>query len=635
MKKIFTLLFLLSVTIALKGQTRGFGNIDTADLRLTKCDFEKDANAMVLFDKAKVQFNMMGFVTMERHKRVKILNEKGKEEGSVKIEYNNLYGAEEILNIEAQTINLDNGKIVITKVDPKQIYFQHTDKNKDALIISFPDIKEGSVIEYRYKFARSIAANFPAWYFQSNIPTRYSEFTTYFGSTLKFKAFTRTNKPFSKDTTLIGGHVWAVSDISSSKKEAFMRADNDALQCVALLLNEVDSFNGTTVHLNDSWSETGKLLANQKDYYKELDQHLNDEDKLIKQAAELKTDDEKIDFLYNQVKSTISWNGYKNWGSKDGIKSAWKKKVGNSAEVNAILYHLLKRCGVKAYPMLVSTRDNGLIEPNFVDMFQINDLVTYIPVDTGKYYVLDATDKYNTYNQVPYDLLNSYGLCLDKEKNKYDVIFIDTKTPSNNVTFVNGEISADAKMKGTGEISSYGYNRISDLEIYKTTDEKKYKEFLSENDNNLSLSNLKLENTEIDTLPLRQSFDFTYDLNNTDKYIMFSPNIFTSLHNNPFLNDTRSSEIDFGYADNHMIYGRYKIPDGYAIESLPKDANIVMTDKSIRFKRLLGNEDGYISIHYEIRVNRTRFPRSEYPDLHTFYKKMYDLLNEQIILKKL
>ncbi len=123
-------------------------------------------------------------------------------------------------------------------------------------------------------------------------------------------------------------------------------------------------------------------------------------------------------------------------------------------------------------------------------------------------------------------------------------------------------------------------------------------------------------------------------LNNTDNYIMFSPNIFTSLHKNPFLNETRSADIDFGYLNNHMIFGRYKIPEGYIVESLPKDANIVMADKSIKFKRTLGKEDGYISVHYEIRVQRTRFRKTEYDDLHEFYKRMYDMLNEQIILKK-
>ena len=413
-----------------------------------------------------------------------------------------------------------------------------------------------------------------------------------------------------------------------------MRADGDALESVALLITEIEDFSGKTIHLNDSWSSTGKKLADAKDYYKELDQYLSDEDKLIKEAGQLKADDEKIAFMFNAVKTTIGWNGYENWRTTDGIRSAWKKRTGNTAEVNAILYHLLKKSGVKAYPMLVSTRDNGLIEPAFVDIFQVNSLVTYVPVDSTKYYILDATDRYNTYNQIPYNLLNSYGLCLDKDRNKYDMVFIATKTPSREVTVINGDIGADAKMQGKCDILSYGYNRTSDLKLYKTAGEKKFEEFLTGNDNSLKLSNLKLENTEIDTLPLKQNFDFTDDLNNTDNYIFFSPNIFTSLHSNPFFSEKRSSEIDFGFADDHIIFGRYKIPQGYNVESLPKDASLTMSDKSLKFTRTLGKEDGYISLHYKIRIERTKFSKSEYPDLREFYKKMYDLLNEQIILKK-
>jgi hypothetical protein len=634
LKKLFTILILLCGVLTTRAQIRGFGNIDTADLKLTTCDFEKDANAMVLFDRAKVLFSLMGTVTMERHKRIKILNEKGKEQGNVRVEYNNLYGVEHVLNIEAQTINLDKGKIVVSKIDPKLFYFEHTDKNKDALVISFPNVREGSVIEYRYTLARTISANFPAWYFQSDIPTRYSEFDAYFNPRIKFSALYRKNLEFLRDTTLPGGHTWAVSNMSSSKKEAFMRADGDALESVALLITEVEDFTGKTIHLNDSWSSTGKKLAEAKDYYKELDQSLSDEGKLIKAAGELKTDDEKIAFMFNAVKTTIGWNGYENWRTTDGIKNAWKKRTGNSAEINAILYHLLKKSGVKAYPMLVSTRDNGLIEPNFVDIFQVNNLVTYVPVDSTKYYILDATDRYNTYNQIPYNLLNSYGLYLDKDRDKYDMVFIATKTPSREVTVINGDIGTDAKMQGKCDILSYGYNRTGDLELYKTEGEKKYEEFLTENDNSLKLSNLKLENTEIDTLPLKQNFDFTDDLNNTDNYIFFSPNIFTSLHSNPFFSEKRSSEIDFGFADDHIIFGRYKIPPGYNVESLPKDASLMLSDKSLKFKRTLGKEDGYISLHYEIRIVRTKFSKSEYPNLREFYKKMYDLLNEQIILKK-
>ena len=161
MKRLFTLAILLFISLTLRGQIRGMGNIDTADLKLTTCDFEKDANAMVLFDRAKIVFTMFGNA-MERHRRIKILNDKGKEQGNIKIEYHNLYGVDHIVNIEAQTINLENGKIVITKVDPKLFYPVHIDKNKDYIAFTFPAVKAGSVLEYRYILDRNVSTNFSA-----------------------------------------------------------------------------------------------------------------------------------------------------------------------------------------------------------------------------------------------------------------------------------------------------------------------------------------------------------------------------------------------------------------------------------------------------------------------------------------
>jgi hypothetical protein len=632
LKKLFTLLIILFITLSLRAQTRGFGYIDTADLKLTSCDFEKDANAMVLFDKAKIYFTMDGNA-MERHRRIKILNEKGKGEGDIKIEYHNLYGVDHILKLEAQTINLDNGKIIITKVDPKSFYAKHTDQSKDAIVFSFPDVKPGSVLEYRYTLVRNVSCNFPAWYFQSEIPTRYSEFSAYFDARLKFKSLTRINQPFLKDSIILDGHLWSMDNIQSSKKESYMRSQGDALESISLVLTAMD-LGGKTTELYDTWSSIGKRLANEKEYYKELDQHLPDEEVLIKKAAALNTEDEKISFLFNEVKSSISWNGSENWKSNEGIKSAWKRKSGNTAEINAILYHLLKKSGIKAYPMLVSTRENGSLQRDFVNMFQINSLVAYVPVDGTKFYVLDATNKYNTYNETPFDFLNSYGLCLDKENDKYDMIFIEAKVPAREIILVDADISTDAKMKGTGEVASYRYNRTNELEFYKTQGEKKFEEFLTGRDNNIKISNLKLKDMEVDTLPLTQSFEFTYDLNNSDNYIFFCPNIFTSLHDNPFLSEKRNAGIDFGYGDDRIINGRYKIPKGYVVESLPKNANIVMADKGIKFKRMLVAEDGYISVRYEINVKRTQFKRAEYPDLYEFYKRMYEMLNEQIVLKK-
>jgi hypothetical protein len=106
------------------------------------------------------------------------------------------------------------------------------------------------------------------------------------------------------------------------------------------------------------------------------------------------------------------------------------------------------------------------------------------------------------------------------------------------------------------------------------------------------------------------------------------------MRTNPFLSESRFAPIDFGYGDVRIIVGRYKIPPGYNVESLPKDANMVMPDKSVRFKRMLEKEDGYISLHYEIDIKRTHFSKSEYSGLREFFRRMYEMLDEQIILKK-
>src|SRR5476651_1705 len=67
--------------------TQAYGKVDMADMELKACDFEKDANAMVLFDKADSYFEDDYRITMARHKRIKIFNDNGKNEANIRIEY--------------------------------------------------------------------------------------------------------------------------------------------------------------------------------------------------------------------------------------------------------------------------------------------------------------------------------------------------------------------------------------------------------------------------------------------------------------------------------------------------------------------------------------------------------------------
>ena len=82
MKKLLSLIALLCLFSAVNARVCAFSNIDTADLKLTSCEFEKDAIAEVLFDRDGVYFSMAGFLAHERYHRTRIFNENGKEFGA-------------------------------------------------------------------------------------------------------------------------------------------------------------------------------------------------------------------------------------------------------------------------------------------------------------------------------------------------------------------------------------------------------------------------------------------------------------------------------------------------------------------------------------------------------------------------
>jgi hypothetical protein len=78
MKKYFILFLLGLSAFTVRAQIQptvpvetAFGKIDMADLEMTSCDFEKDANAMVLFDRAEMACGIPE-ILMERQKRIKI-----------------------------------------------------------------------------------------------------------------------------------------------------------------------------------------------------------------------------------------------------------------------------------------------------------------------------------------------------------------------------------------------------------------------------------------------------------------------------------------------------------------------------------------------------------------------------------
>jgi hypothetical protein len=632
MRKIFTPLLLCLIAFTVVAQNKQaapvvepqpYGKIDKADLEMTSCDFEKDASAEVLFDVGKM--DSYSGINMTRHRRIKIFNERGVNSANVRLIFND-FANNKIEDLEAETINLENGKIVFTPVDKKQIYKQKIDKIYSALVFSFPDVKPGSVIEW--KFVETFPDN---WYFQDILPVRYSEIQTAFPGTISFSFIPHISQPFVKN---IGNptdalQTKALANIVSLPDEPFMRSRSDNLQRMELIVHGVNG--GITF----TWAKIAQRLTMFSDFGDQFDNKVAGEADIIKQAKSLPTDDDRIAFIFNYVKNAMKWNGVTHFYTDEETGLSWDKKTGNSAEINLIVYHLLKKSGINALPMVVSTPEKGKLNPFNPNMFGFDNTIVYAKTDSGAYYVLDATNKYNLYNVIPKDELNTFGFMIDKDKEIYKTTYMGNEDPVLRSVFLKADIKPEGKMAGTVEITSPSYNKIAEVDKYKTDGETKYIEYLRDGDNNLKISALKMQNMDIDSLPLLQDADFTMDLSGSDEnYIYFNPNMFTSTQKNPFLSESRFSDIDLGFRDNMLLNGQYTIPAGYKVDALPKTITMIMPDSSIIFRRVVNQENGTIAIRYLINHVKSVYYKENYPDFYAFYKKMFELLNEQIVLKK-
>lgn len=174
-KLLFILFTLFSLATFAQKEIPGYGKITKAEMEMKDCDFDKDAEAVVLFDEGNVycDLNVSNDISplrsqFDRHVRIKILTSKGTDQANIHIRYLNISGAEDIRNISAQTANLDAlGNIVFTKVDKDAIYRKKINKRYSEVIFTFPDVKAGSIIEYKYKDDANSMYAVKNWYFQN------------------------------------------------------------------------------------------------------------------------------------------------------------------------------------------------------------------------------------------------------------------------------------------------------------------------------------------------------------------------------------------------------------------------------------------------------------------------------------
>jgi hypothetical protein len=640
---LFLLLFFSAIAYSQKMvKLPEFGKVDLSELQMTECAFDKGAAAMVIFDEAESVFRLNltsaglpYFEQTDHRTRIKIFNQKGFDNANIKIRYPSSSNMVSITHLSAQTYNLDaSGNMVITKLDKASIYDKKINSRFSEKIFAFPDVKAGSVIEYKYILDN---ASRDKWYFQKSIPVQFSRFIMDFPPELIISFIPYCSLPLSydkSDTKGVGNYSWyAMENIPGLTDEPYMSCREDYLQRLEARLVALDFPGIPRKNLVHNWPDIIKELIDDEDFGRQLKRDIPRTADLDVMLRGINDPFSKMLIIHDYVRKNMQWNGYSNIWALDGVRSAWKDKKGTSGEINLILINLLKDAGLSVHPLLVSTRANGIVNTGVAGYDQFDKVMAHVTIGESVY-ILDATEKITPSSLIPLEVMASEGLLIAKPDSYewgWHSLF-DNKHVFSRKVILEADADTNGTLKGLATIVAGDYERCKLLPEGKNSVVK-----LKDNLTFLQtvrIDSLGFENLETDSMPLIQHVKFESTGSSSGAYKYFSVNLFAGLEKNPFVAEDRTTDIFFGANQKYEINAVIFIPEGYIMDELPKNLRMRLPDTSIVFTRQSAYASGILNLRFQLEFNTPFFSRDVYPQFREFYKKLFDLLNEKFVYRK-
>jgi len=652
MKKVllFTaFVFLLSDAIA---QDYKFGKVSKEELEEKFYPLDSTANAAYLYNYRRTHYTFSqteGFqVISEFHQRIKIYTKEGFEYATRTISYYkpDKGGTEKISSLSAVTYNLQDGKVKKTKVSKKNIFDEKLNENISQKKLTFPDIKEGIVLEFKYKLTSPYEYSIDDLDFQYAIPVKKFktkiEIPEFYTFNQRAKGFYSIPVKRNSKYIALGNFRFTMNTLAYEAKDIpALKNDEPFVSNVynyrggikfELAKRDLLKFGGSIDYFNTSWDKVTKQIYQAQSFGGELKKSSYYKDDLATLLASSKTEIEKIANIYQFVKSKVKWNGYYGKYSDVGVRKAYKEGVGNSAEINLMLTSMLRNAGIEAHPVLVSSRSNGI--PLFPTTKGFNYVVSVAFIGE-KYMLLDATEPYALPNVLPTRALNWNGRIVRKNGSSSWIPLVSSKPALVNHT-VNAKINIDEGII-EGLIRSK-YDNLSALNFRSRYNVMKDEEVQSklEEDYNIEIENFRINNKASLGKPIVRMVKFSSEdlIEGISNKLYINPLLFFNRTVNPFKSEERKFPVEFDspWKTSYMI--SMSIPEGYSVESIPEPLAIGMSDDIGIFKIQVKQTGNKINVMSSIEFNEVKINPSHYKELKGFYKQMIDKEAEKIILVK-
>lgn len=595
-----------------------FGKVGLEDLEMKVYALDTSAPAVIIYEGGYYDAVNHQFY---QHKRIKIL----KKEGYFMAD-NEFYTTSKG-SIKGITFNIENGEIVKSKLEKDHIYEEKLWDYKYTYNVAMPDVRVGSVLDIEIKYD-----GFPyIWFFQGAIPIVKSEVEL---GDSQFLTFRKQVGGLIRPEMIDYNH-WVAENVPAFISEPYLSSSKNYLTRVEFDINETHFPGYYTMEYASSWKSVDNILQKYSKFGKIIELgstgFLNKSVKKIKNTATSET--EKVRMAVETIKSIMEWNGYNRLLiSEKTLQEVAGNKNGNSADINIMLIKLLQRLDIEVYPLVLSTRSNGMLHPVYPSLWKLNYVLAYVRVD-GKEMVLDATMEELPYDMLPIRCLNYSGRVLDQRGTKKFSLITDKKFVKRNYY----DLTLDENFTLTGKVSYMSkdyaaYDFRLDYDDYLS--EQDYVDNLMDSNDGLSITEFTIENIEILEKPVVEKYDVEIEdmVSIIDNQAYINMFMFEQINENPFKSEKRKYPIDFTYARANTGVVRIKLPENYTIEELPETVNINLPENSAQFTMIYQYDNNVLTLNYNLLINRFVFGEKVYVNIKEFYAQVVSNQSKPVIV---
>jgi transglutaminase-like putative cysteine protease len=660
--RIFLVLLFGVLFLNVNAQSSKLGKVSVAELEEKVHPVDSSATAAILYNKARTFFSYdikNGFsINTENTFRIKIYKKEGLKWANYKLPYRIGYeklNDDRVEFSDCVTYNLENGNVVVTKLKGEGIFKTSVNKYWKEAAIALPNVKVGSIIEFKYIVKSENIVEFPGFNFQYEIPVNYSECVTEIPGFFVYKAVTKGGVKIETESKVGNGSLtfanqydqtrsesvtfnqvnskYIIKNIVALKEEPFV--DNIQNYRISIFheLEKTQFYQEPVKDYSKTWEGVAKTIYEDKDFGTELKERQYVDQDLAKILKNEASETEKMEVIFKFVQNKMNWNNQKGYYTDKGVKKAYIDGTGNTAEINFILMAMLNRAGIKTEPVLISTTENGI--PVYPSRTVFNYVLAAVEIE-GKRILLDATNKQAAPNILPLYTLNWTGRLIRQNGTSEEInlnpTFLSKKT-------LNMMVSVDEKGKLSGKyrVNSTDYEAFTFREKYAGVNQQNYLEKVENDFPGIQISEYNAENNKDLSKPIIENFTFTADNQSEligDK-IYLDPLLFFTPTKNPFVLENRDLPIYFGYPTQFKYNLNIAIPDGYVVETLPKPINLLTGENVGLFTFNISVTNNTIQVVINKEIKSVIVSADFYDTLKVFYKQMIDKLNEKIVLKKI